>query len=355
GSAVRVAQLDPGAWPYRRLAADLHAHAEAELQLLRLPARAHLGRIAFGKQGVAPRVHHMPGNPIRFAHGGDADAHPSCRPLVARLLQAVLVVVADLLQLHPGGAGAWRGFQELQGPPARNAFADGGPRPSRIGPRQRGERPARRHHDLVASLDHAHGDQRLAAGEGEPARVEELQRIVRSGGAGEQIVLRRQRSGKERAAKEGEETSARRVHLRECVRSTYARKAARSRWVTGPGLPSPTLRNWSPDDSRKARLVTGMASRSVLVMKTSSAAARASGPCGSSRRMRPSSRAISMKRARVTPSSIPRASGGVTRTPCWTKNTLEVVPSVTRPRRSSRMASSAPASCASRSARMLLR
>src|SRR3989449_7108024 len=193
-------------------------------------------------------------------------------------LHSLLVVVPELLQLDPRSSGAWRPLQKLQRPAPRTAPGEDGLHPARCGSSQRLERAVRGEHDLLPSLEDAHGDQRLAAGERRPARVEQLEGIVRSGRAGEKIVLRPQGAREHGAAEKGEEPSARRRHLRRCVRSTYSRKSARSRFATGPGRPPATLRTCSPWDSRKTRLVTGIASRSVLVMKTYSPAATASVP-----------------------------------------------------------------------------
>ncbi len=152
GGAVGIAQLDAAARAHRELAPDLHADAEPRFQLLCLPLRAEVGGVALREDGVAARVDHLAGHSVRLAHGGDADRHALLRPLLLRPGEALLVVVAELLQLHPGGAHARRALEELQGPAALRPAVDRGDGFARRGTGKNGERPLRAQRRSAAAL-----------------------------------------------------------------------------------------------------------------------------------------------------------------------------------------------------------
>ena len=212
--ASRITQLDARLRTDGDLTADLHPGTESGLKLLRLPPRPDFGRVSFGEDAVPARIDHVAGDTVGLADGRDADSDALCRPFLARPLDALLVVVPELLELDPRCSGALRALQKLQGPAPGTAIAHGGLHTPRCGPSQRRQRAVRREEDLLASLEDPHGDQRLAAGERQPARVEKLERIVRGGRAGEEIVFRPQGAREQGAAEKGEEPSARRRHLR---------------------------------------------------------------------------------------------------------------------------------------------
>ena len=220
GIAARIPQLDSRAGTRGQLAADLHPQPEPGLQVLRPLPRCRLGSVAVGQHGVLARVDDVPGDAVRLADGRDPDRDSFCRPVLARFLQPLLVVVAKLLELHPRGAGSLRAFQQLQRPAAGGSVGDGCRHFSGTRPDARRQRPLGDEGDLLPPFEHAHGDQRLSAGERQAARVEKLERIVRRGRPGEEIVLCADSAREQRAAEDGEKPATRRLHPRWCVRST---------------------------------------------------------------------------------------------------------------------------------------
>src|SRR5206468_2789341 len=106
--AVFGLQRDAAAGAVRELAVELRADAELALDLLRLGSRRGFGGVALGEDGVAAGVDDVAGDSVRLADGGDAHLEALLRPALPGALHARLVLEAQLLELHPGGADAGR-------------------------------------------------------------------------------------------------------------------------------------------------------------------------------------------------------------------------------------------------------
>jgi len=113
---------------------------------------------------------------------------------------------------------------------------------------------------------------------------------------------------------------AERATLSSAVERAYS---AITRFVIGPGCPSPI--------ARASQRVTGSTPRIELEMKSSSVRRRSFGHTGASSTQIPSARARSISASRVIPGNSPADTGGVTSRPPDTKKKLDELPSVMRP------------------------
>src|SRR5207249_8449723 len=142
--------------------------------------------VAFGEERVAARVHHVSRDPVDLADGRDPGGNAPGGPLGPGPLEPGSVGEAQLLQLDPGGADPGAAGGEPEGPGAFSAVEDRFRSGALSGAGAHGESVAGRNDHLATALGDADGDERLSFLEREAARVEELERIVRGGSAGEE-------------------------------------------------------------------------------------------------------------------------------------------------------------------------
>ncbi len=188
-----VEQLDAARGTRSQLAEELRVdRGEPGGDLVRLGARRRLGRVSLGEQRMAARVHHVSSDPVDLPHGGCPGGNSPGGPLRPRPLEPGPVGEAQLLQFDPGSADARAAGGEADGPwtfSLEDCLWSGAVR----GAGPHGERTAGRDDHLAPALGDADRDEGLTLLEGEAARVEELEGIVRGGGAGEEIGGRRNR------------------------------------------------------------------------------------------------------------------------------------------------------------------
>ena len=186
-----VDQLDPARRAQGELAKELRMNGrKAGGDVLRLRSCAGLGGVAVGEQRMAARVDHVPRDSIHLPHRGGPRRYSAGGPLRARPLQSRRVGKAQLLEQYPGGAHACAAGGEPHRPGSLGALeqqiGSGAVRRARPD----GERTASGDGHLAAAFGNADRDEGLAFFEGKAAGVEELERVVRGRGSGEQIGRR---------------------------------------------------------------------------------------------------------------------------------------------------------------------